>query len=341
MSLNSTAPEPPNFYLCDQFYGQNILSADCRNALRLFENQQSLLDGNEHHQTVGSGTCGITVSSFIPDMGVAPAIRVGPARDLAAWIINQCVASVYVGGWGTVGFENMVDYLTDPNVNNVVNAAIQIPQYASFMTVSVQELRRTLDLEHLEPSSFDPGISEALADAFWNARNNLEPQGGDRFWHLTNGANLMEAQAERMHEGGNLPWYQLNLTTFLSNQTAYSCDMNLRSPIPVDCNHLQHSELGSSGDSITVGPGATKALVLKTCNVAVSASIMIVVTWGQIKAALDTLISICVMNPSQPARGGKAYYQIQKPQPPALYARDTITGLNALPPHLNVTLSGI
>ncbi|MCJ1236650.1 hypothetical protein MMC14_004632 [Varicellaria rhodocarpa] len=337
LNLNPRAPEPPNFYMCNEFYGQGIATSDCMEALCLFLEQQPLLEGNEHHQVVGTGTCGISVSSFVPDIGMVHGVSVVPALDLAAWIIKQCVSPTGFGGWGTIGFENMVDYLTDPDVPSVVHAAVQIPSQASFMSVMVQKMSPNLALLDLDPSSFDPGIAEALADAFWNALNNLGEESA-LSEHYSDSATLMEEQAHRMQRGGYLPWYQLNSTTHLSSQMAYSCDVNLGSPAPVDCNRLQYSQLGPAGDTMTIGPGATKVLASRSCKVVISASINIVITWAQVQAALSTLINACVMHPLQSARGGKAYYQIQRPS--TLTARNTITGLNALPPHLNVTLSG-
>ena len=339
MSLNPRAPQPPDFYICNDFYGQEIVKTDCTEALRLFSEQGASVYGTDHHQAVGFGTCSITITTFVPDLGAVPPISVILARDLAAWIIDECVSPAGIGGWGTVGFQNTIGWITEPGIN-IVNAAINIPSRASFMSVIVHKIGINNELltPNLDPGIYDPGIATALADAFWDARNNHQQQRDDDWYHYTNGALLMEEQASRMQRGGDLPWYELNLTAQLPDAMIYVCDTNLGSPTPVDCSHLEYSELGAAGDTIRIGPGATKLLASKTCNVAISASTIIVIRWAQIRAALDTLINTCVIHPLHPARGGKAYYKV--PKPLALHARDTVTGLNALPPHLNVTLSG-
>ena len=51
-----------------------------------------------------------------------------------------------------------------------------------------------------------------------------------------------------------------------------------------------------------------------TCTLAISAAIILVLSWAQIRTALATLMSVCVQNPTQPARGGRAFYGHPSPQ---------------------------
>ena len=63
------------------------------------------------------------------------------------------------------------------------------------------------------------------------------------------------------------------------------------------------------------------------------------ISWAQIQAALETLRNFCLTRPSQPAQGGRAYYVSQGLMNKGVGRRQTqVTGLNALPPHVNLTL---
>ncbi|KAL9103729.1 MAG: hypothetical protein Q9187_008975, partial [Circinaria calcarea] len=50
-----------------------------------------------------------------------------------------------------------------------------------------------------------------------------------------------------------------------------------------------------------------------SCNVVIAASTAIILTWEQVKAALETLIDVCVENPSRPSIGGVARYESHPP----------------------------
>ena len=76
-----------------------------------------------------------------------------------------------------------------------------------------------------------------------------------------------------------------------------------------------------------------------TCSVAISAAISITISWVQIQAALSTLRNFCLTRPSQPAQGGRAYHRSQGMMNKRAGKRQSqVNGLNALPPHVNVTL---
>ena len=75
-------------------------------------------------------------------------------------------------------------------------------------------------------------------------------------------------------------------------------------------------------------------------------------TWQQVRVALDALLNICVANPLVTSRGGKAFYgassaveQIggrkekkMKMKMKKKGKRGGVTGFDALPPHVNVTV---
>ena len=71
---------------------------------------------------------------------------------------------------------------------------------------------------------------------------------------------------------------------------------------------------------------------------AISAATTLVLTWQQIQAALGTLMNVCLQNPSRPAYGGRAYYQQTAKVSRRKKRQAQATGLNALPPHANLTL---
>ena len=48
--------------------------------------------------------------------------------------------------------------------------------------------------------------------------------------------------------------------------------------------------------------------LLGYCNVAVTSTMLIILTWAQVKASLDELIDLCGSNPTGGSVGGKAYY---------------------------------
>ena len=110
--------------------------------------------------------------------------------------------------------------------------------------------------------------------------------------------------------GGGLPWWRRQTSQAL-DKMSYDCDANLGAPHAADCSQLDFSQLGPPSDTVAIGPGASKVLTLKECGVAISAEVPVIVTWAQIRAALDTLIDLCVSNPLKSSLGGKAYYVSQ------------------------------
>ena len=142
-----------------------------------------------------------------------------------------------------------------------------------------------------------------------------------------------------MHRGGDLTWWRKD-TQQASDEMTYACNSNLGAPHAADCSQLDYSQLGPPSDTVAVGPGASKVLTLKDCGVAVSAEIPVVITWAQIRTALETLLNICVSNPLKSSRGGKAYYGPQVA--PDLRGRklrraDPLSGESGTPIHLSFT----
>ena len=71
-------------------------------------------------------------------------------------------------------------------------------------------------------------------------------------------------------------------------------------------------------DNYTFPPQHTKLTVqtfLDTCIVDIAASTKTVLTWGQIRAALEVLVGTCIASPIAGASGGTAHYSPSPPTP--------------------------
>ena len=89
-------------------------------------------------------------------------------------------------------------------------------------------------------------------------------------------------------------------------------------------------------------------MVIDTCAMTVSAASQIVLLGSQLMAAFTALLDNCVNDPVSTPSGGRAYYGVH-PAPaisiqdmfgPSKIKRDAsdISGLNALPPPVNLTI---
>ena len=142
-----------------------------------------------------------------------------------------------------------------------------------------------------------------------------------------------------MSHGGDTPWWGTSSDP-ASEKMTYECDEGLGRPKEADCTHIEWDLLGPASDSLMVGPGVTTFLHQSSCFLAISASIQMVLTWQQVRTAVNTLMNVCVAHPYQTPRGGRAFFG----RPPAISRRvgigrrETPTGLNALPPHANITI---
>ena len=135
------------------------------------------------------------------------------------------------------------------------------------------------------------------------------------------------SQAERMTQGGLVPWWQVPSQ---SSEMTYECDGGLGSPSLTDCAQIESSQLGPLGDTVALRPGATTFLHINACYFAISATASLVVNWRQIRTALLTLMNVCVRNPLQPPKGGRAHWGAPPKQISSFRRRqankDTLTG---------------
>lgn len=188
------------------------------------------------------------------------------------------------------------------------------------------------------PGDYDPAIPIYMATILVDAAQNLPPNSIVRESWVANG-RLWYNTGMAMRRPSALPWWRYPVIT-ASDEMTYECDASLGNPSAADCTNIEWSQLGPPSDSLTVQPGNTKFFHSGSCYLAVSASLTTVLTWDQVQTALATLMNICIQLPFQASRGGRAYFG---PQPQQISGRRKkrqpgLTGLNALPPHVNLTV---
>lgn len=82
-------------------------------------------------------------------------------------------------------------------------------------------------------------------------------------------------------------------------------------------------------------------IFLGTCTLGISSTVATSITWALLLAAFDTLLNLCVQNPIQSAKGGRAYYGQQAMSSWVNGKRDSVNGVSgsdALPPGINATI---
>lgn len=256
-------------------------------------------------------------------------VRPDDIRTMAAYVIDQCVRRSRVGGFVTNGMSTIVDYILNPATN--LNA--RYPVDTVFITVTVSGPR-----DHdFQPGNTDPMVPVLFGGLQLDAYRKATPGSseaslrwaGSRFWSTV---------AASMTRGGPVAWWSPSLS-LASNEMTYECDSGLGSPSTVDCAQIEWGQLGPASDAIAVGPEKITFLHANTCNLAISASVTLVLTWAQIRTALATLMTTCVQHPFRAPQGGRAYFRLRPSQLSGRKSRkrDGLTGLNALPPHANIT----
>ena len=141
-----------------------------------------------------------------------------------------------------------------------------------------------------------------------------------------------------MTRGSHRPWWGGH-SPAPQDEMTYECDDLLGNPSVADCSRIEWNQIGPATDTIAVGPGVT-FLHSNSCYLAISATISLVLAWEQVRAALATLMNVCIQHPYQPPQGGRAYFGAQRKRVSGHKSRrrSSPTGLNALPPHANITI---
>ncbi|MCJ1223628.1 hypothetical protein MMC12_000271 [Toensbergia leucococca] len=184
------------------------------------------------------------------------------------------------------------------------------------------------------------GQADTRAGELWDEGNEDTPL----YEHFADIVDRLDRREEQMQRGGSLTWWEDS--PLPPDQMVYECDANLGSPALVDCNQLQWQGLGPTSDTVTINPETPKFFSSMpsedTCNIAISATTTTTLMWRQLQTALNTLMNVCVENPIKSSQGGRAHFALNPP--PSKYHRkrgkrdSQVTGLDALPPSVNVTI---
>ena len=230
-------------------------------------------------------------------------------------------------------FSNLVNYLLVPELDEY---ALPLPEHTAYITLTVHGP----SVQDPHPGDRDPSVPSAISRLFKNKSRKF-PKGSNEWWHYGLQSSLYAGDAGPYN---GKPWWdratQLSQAALLaSDEMTYVCDSALGSPSTVDCSQVESSQLGSPSDTLQVGPSVT-FLHQNSCYIAITASVALVLTWEQVRVALNALLGSCVDNPYDRPQGGRAFYS----PPPALgksgkTKRGDPTTLNALPPHANITVS--
>ncbi|MCJ1256455.1 hypothetical protein MMC24_004276 [Lignoscripta atroalba] len=345
-ALVPIAPVAPDFFVCDPVYGTALAPSDCnvagdtqlpqgQNAVNYYLTNQRA--PNKLPFSVAHGSCSISVEYAGPDYAAPSFIDLVPdeIRGMAGYVINQCALQGNgVGGFITGRMADLVGYI---RISGRFNAQPGDRTNVGFVTVTISGPEENLR----KPGDTDPAIPLFLTDveqdmALEGHLNN--PNGAAITNHFIASAVRLSMRSQEMRRGGSLKWWETISPP--ADEMKYECDTKLGSPALVDCTKIEWQRLGPTSETVTLGPAATKFFSSNTCYLAISASEALTLGWSQLQTALETLMNTCVLHPLQPPLGGKAFFEVQTV--PFCRKRtkraDDLTGLNALPPHVNLTI---
>lgn len=361
------APLAPDFMNCDARYGQHIKVRDCKLATipmpRSREGAEVEWAVNHQGQnsqynlpvTFRNGGCAITIEAQGPNtyynldrINPPHTIRASPfqLRGLAAYVIKSCVnrpssagEDASIGGFATDRMSNLAEYLLDENVD----LSRPLPPSTTFITVTVGNVEG----KNRSPGNFDPSIAVLVAEYLGNRARGQPSNVRSRLNGIIHDFTL---RTQKMYAGGKTTPFWSTVAAS-EEQMSYQCDPKLGAPAEVDCAHVEFDELGANDDTFSVGPGVTKILSSNTCHLTISAAITTVLYWRQVRVALDTLLNVCLTVPYGRPAGGRAFVGARQGVSGGIWGRDVsnvsidawtnggITGLNALPPGANITVS--
>ena len=331
------APTPPDFHLCNPYYGTQLSRVQCEMAgghLAVGEEPIELRSTGPYFPIVEQyGECVVTVSVSNPHEATSPpwdnAVNVTPnrLRQMASWINTICVNRFGLGGFATVSLQNMIDFVANDSTTNAQLFNGPWPIEAAFFTVILS----SQDKQFLDPGYNDPVVAEALSDGVREKGN------ADR-------ADSLSVTSLQMSRNQEVNWWDGFNQENPEQKTdmLYTCDSKLGAPSSVDCSQLVYSGLGPPSDTLTVGPGLDKFLSYKSCNAAITATTAITLTWAQISASLNALINSCVTHPLQGSQGGRAsatsHVGSRRERRERRDKKRDVTGNNALPPGVTIAL---
>ena len=248
-------------------------------------------------------------------------------RAVAYFVVQQCVVEQNIGGFATQNFGGLLNIVGNP----LTDPEDPYPASTTFLTVTVSGPSN----RRYAPGNTDPHIPITIGDYLYSKIHAL-PYGGSLKNLYTVGSNYWISVAQLMDRGGSKTWWETKATEENSGMT-YKCDAGLGSPSYPDCSRLAY-ELPAL-NSVTLTAGGATFFNRDNCYMALTVGTIIVINWSQIRAALDTLLNLCVGPPLQDPAGGRAFYGPM----PRFYngrkkKRSDLTGMNALPPHVNITV---
>lgn len=218
-----------------------------------------------------------------------------------------------------------------------------LPPSSTYLTLSVTGPDKKLS----SPGDKDPVVPIAVSQNYRHAALNNQP--GSEGWSFnTFNSICFQIDAEAVTRTGRSWWEDLEMCNpregvprqnalLAAEKMAYSCDANLGTPAPQDCLQIEWSQLPAS-DTLRIGPGFPTFLHQNSCYLAITASVALVLTWEQIRAAVNSLFNVCVHHPYNPVQGGRAFYKPPRQVSGRKKRRDGVSGLDALPPHANITV---
>ena len=365
--INLVTPVLPDAHHCGGSYGTQLNHLDCNVAAGLFPTgatavpysidfyRPDRLDPHNIPFQVSHGSCIVSLD-IIGNEDIRGSVSIVPdvVRGLAGHVIAECVRPYGMGGFATGGLSNMIRYILSPQEYPYLASLAPpfpgnlhpFPQTALFFTVTVSGPSGL----HQYPPAYDPAIPLMLAHGIGEV--DVAPE------HVSHAAYARQMLL-RVALAGESPWFRGGGGEGMwdpsdKDEMTYECDSSLGSPRLVDCTHIEYSQLGAGSARVSVGTRDEKSFVENTCRVTVEASTTVVLIWDQIKIALDALINLCVGNPLKGARGGRAFYGVQSEAAleAAIIGRRkkkrrrkkgrrsaVVTGLNALPPNVTITIS--
>ena len=169
------SPVAPNFLLCDEAYGSNLVQQDALTAASMlpqgampvtYSVEEPEMDGHTANvSALGSGyslpfleifgSIAISVDASGPvdisEISVVP----NDIRGMAAFVANQCLGRDRVGGFVTKKIQGLVDFVTDPtsDIDNV-----PYPDSTAFLTLTVS----SPETSAFFPGDFDPQMAGLL-----------------------------------------------------------------------------------------------------------------------------------------------------------------------------------
>ena len=212
-------PVAPNFVLCNEAYGTNLLRDDAITAASMlaqgampvtYSVQIPELEGRGPNVTAPPG--GYSLPFLDIFAGIAISVDVsGPVditeislvpndiRGMAAFVANQCLGQGRVGGFVTRRIQGLVDFVTDPTSDI---DRVPYPDSAAFLTVTVSSHEASAAF----PGDFDPQVAGLL----WKSELDAFERAGFYYRYVIAGRieRFAKAQRKMRRLGLDVTWWE-------------------------------------------------------------------------------------------------------------------------------------